>query len=144
MSTNTNKLLDPEVSYSAIENAGLSNFLSFIKNGVKFPAFLKFVKTTPFTLTEWSMFLHISERTLQRYQKEKKSFDTLQSEKILEIAILYKKGVEVFGNSTLFDNWLMQPSIALGNKTPKSFLDTTMGIQFIKEELHKIEHGILA
>lgn len=140
----TNKLLDPEVSYSATESAGLSSFVNFIKSGVKFTAFLKFVSKTPFTLTEWSLFLHISERTMQRYQKEKKSFDALQSEKILEIAMLYKKGIEVFGNSTLFDQWLVYPSISLGNKSPKSFLDTSVGIQFIKEELHKIEHGILA
>jgi putative toxin-antitoxin system antitoxin component (TIGR02293 family) len=138
----SNKLLDPEVSYTAIEAAGLSSFLSYVKSGVKFSSFIKFVGTTPFSLAEWASFLHLSERTMQRYQKEKKSFDTPQSEKILEIAIVYKKGIEVFNNAEQFNYWLSHTSIALGNKTPKSFLDTNRGLQFIKEELHRIEHGI--
>ncbi len=140
----TSKLLDPEVSYQAVENLGVSALFAFIKSGVKYPAFIKFVKHTPFTLSDWAHFLHLSERTMQRYEKDKKSFDVMQSEKILQIAMLYKKGVHVFGTSVSFDEWLLTKNISLGNKMPKSFFDTSIGVSVVMDELLKIEHGILA
>lgn len=138
------KVLEPEVSYSKMESNDIFSLLEYIKKGIKYSAFLKFVQSTPFTLSDWSEFLHLSERTMQRYQKEKKSFDALQSEKILEIAILYKKGVELFGGSKQFDAWLVSNNIALGNKQPKAFLNSSMGVNLILDELHRIEHGVLA
>lgn len=140
----TTKLFDPEVSYSAAEGIGFTSMLTIIRDGVKFNLFMKLVKQTPFTILEWSHFLHISERTMHRYQTEKKSFDTTQSEKIVQIAMLYKKGTEVFSDAFLFNQWLISNNISLGNKTPKSFLDTSLGISLLMDELIKIEHGIFA
>jgi uncharacterized protein (DUF2384 family) len=34
--------------------------------------------------------------------------------------------------------------MALGNKKPKEFLDTSIGIDLLMNELGKIEHGIFA
>ena len=81
---------------------------------------------------------------MQRYTKERKDFDPIQSEKILEVALVYKYGVEVFGNKEKFDIWLGAKNVALGNVAPKSLLDTTFGIGLLKDELTRIEHGILA
>jgi uncharacterized protein (DUF2384 family) len=58
--------------------------------------------------------------------------------------MLYKKGTEVFSDAFLFNQWLISNNIALGNKTPKSFLDTSLGISLLMDELTKIEHGIFA
>lgn len=138
------KVLDPEVSYQAVENLGVSALFAFVKSGVKYTAFSKFVHRTPFTLSDWAAFLHLSERTMQRYEKDKKSFDAMQSEKIIQIAMLYKKGMQVFGSNSSFDTWLITQNISLGNNTPKSFFDTSIGVSIVMDELLKIEHGILA
>lgn len=95
-------------------------------------------------MQDWSRFLHLSERTMQRYKKEKKDFDPIYSEKIIEITLVYNRGVEVFGNQGKFDTWLETSNIALGGMTPKSLLDNTFGIQFVKDELIRIEQGVLA
>lgn len=76
--------------------------------------------------------------------KENKSFDLPQSEKILEIALLFNRGVEVFGNLDRFIEWLGLENIVLRIIKPKSLLDSTFGINLLKEELTRIEHGILS
>jgi len=95
-------------------------------------------------MPDWSRFLHITDRTMQRYKKEMKSFDTIQSEKILQITLLYKKGIDVFGDKTKFDTWLISNNIALGNIKPKDLLDNAFGINLLNDELIRIEHGVLA
>ena len=58
--------------------------------------------------------------------------------------MLYIKGLEVFGDTDKFDIWLESKNIALGGKRPKNLLDNTFGVNLIKDELTRIEHGVLA
>jgi len=50
----------------------------------------------------------------------------------------------VFGNKLKFDSWLETSNLALGDINPKSFLDSNLGINLVKDELARIEHGVLA
>lgn len=115
-----------------------------VRGGVTYERFQTLLDELPFTLEEWARYLHLSERTLQRYKKEDKNFDTLQSEKILQISLVYRRGVEVFGKSELFDAWLSTDSLIFGGAKPKDLLDNAFGISLLDEELTRIEHGILA
>ncbi|HMG69386.1 MAG TPA: MbcA/ParS/Xre antitoxin family protein [Chitinophagaceae bacterium] len=81
---------------------------------------------------------------MQRYKKEKKSFDPIHSEKNLEVTLLYNLGVEVFGNKDKFNTWLETKNLALGGMKPKELLDNTFDIGLLKDELVRIEYGILA
>ncbi len=137
-------LNDALVSYQSLGNRSISSVINTVRRGVGFEAFLNLVKKSPFNIAEWSVFLHLSERTMQRYKKESKTFEPIHSEKILEIALLYQKGVEVFGNNERFDTWLTSNNIALGNVKPRDLLDNTFGISLIKDELGRIEYGVLA
>lgn len=81
---------------------------------------------------------------MQRYKKENKTFDPIYSEKILEITMLFNYGKEVFGDEDNFNTWLQTKSIALGGRAPKELLSNTFGIRLVKDELARIEHGVLA
>lgn len=137
-------IFDSKVSFSAMDDRGVLSLIDMIRQGIQFSQFFAFASKSPFSLSEWSGFLHLSERTMQRYKQEKKTFDALQSEKIIEITLLYKKGVEVFGNESYFNRWLETDNIALGNNQPKKFFDSSFGINLLKDELTRIEHGVLA
>lgn len=115
-----------------------------VRNGVGHLAFRKLMDSTPFSTHEWSAILNLSERTMQRYHLHKKTFDPIYSDKILQIAVLYKTGIEVFGDKASFDTWLETSDIALGGMKPKALLDNTFGIGLVKEELLRIENGVLA
>ncbi|TSJ42805.1 DUF2384 domain-containing protein [Mucilaginibacter corticis] len=117
---------------------------NMVREGVPFPYFTKLSNHIHFDLEDWSSYLHLSERTIQRYKKENKSFDPLYSERILQIELLYKKGIAVFGIADNFYTWMDTVSLPLGNVKPKNLLDTSFGINSIYDELGRIEHGILA
>lgn len=139
-----NEFSEPSVVYGSILDSDMLHLIDKVRKGISFGLFSHVVSISPFSLPDWSAFLHISERSLQRYKKEQKSFDALQSEKIIEISKLYQRGTEVFGNSKKFDSWLFSPSVSLGGRTPKSLLDSSFGIQLINDELGRLEHGVTA
>lgn len=130
--------------YSAVYEQDMPTMILAVRNGIGYEAFRKLATFSPFSQEEWSRILHLTERSLQRYKKENKTFDSLQSEKILQIMLLYKKGIDVFGTKVHFDIWLDSLSPALGQIKPKDILDSAFGIEMIKDELTRIEHGVLA
>ena len=131
-------------SYNSVDDKDVFSIINTIKKGIKFSVFNSIALNSPFSLIEWSGFLNISERTMQRYKKERKSFDSNSSEKIIEIALLFKYGIEVFGNKDKFNTWLETKNVALGGIVPKELLDNTFGINLLKDELTRIEYGVLA
>ncbi|MBO9684560.1 MAG: DUF2384 domain-containing protein [Flavisolibacter sp.] len=146
----TNKALEGKpkpdfiFSYKSSDDKNVLAIIDAVRTGISFNEFEKIANGTPFSLVEWANFLQLSERTLQRTQKEKKSFQPIHSERIVELVMLYDYGVEVFGDKDNFNVWLNSTSIALGGRTPKELLDTKFGIGMVKDELGRIEHGVLA
>lgn len=135
---------DPAVSYGSIDDRNILSIIDMVRRGVKYSHFLQIAKNSPFKISEWSSILHLSERTMQRYESENSAFDPIQSEKIVQITMLNNYGVEVFGNRNKFNIWMDSESIALGGIKPKELLDSNFGIELVKNELGRIEHGILA
>jgi putative toxin-antitoxin system antitoxin component (TIGR02293 family) len=123
---------------------GALNLSSAVKRGLKYSFFRKLAHEIPFSSGDWSAILHLSERTMQRYKNENKTFDPIYSDKILQIAVLYKMGNDVFGDKGNFNTWLETKSLALGGAKPKELLDNTFGIDIVKDELSRIENGVLA
>ncbi len=138
------ELKEPAITYAALDDKNVYSLISAIKEGINFSFFERLAKNIPFTLKEWSSFLHLSERSLQRYKKEKGTFNAITSEKIIEITMLNKYGIEVFGSQENFNIWLAAKNVALGGIKPKDLLDSSFGIQILKDELTCIEHGVLA
>ena len=132
------------VAYGSLDDAQALYLIEIIRKGMNYRKFHGLFKEAAFTLTEWSKILHISERTMQRYESENKSFDPIQSEKIIQIAMLHKYGISVFGNAENFHTWLYSKNIAMGGLLPKDLLDSSFGIDLVKDELGRIEHGVLA
>lgn len=131
-------------NYSLIDDRDVFMLISTVREGIQYATFQHIADKIPFNISEWSNFLHLSERTFQRYKKEKRRFDPLHSERILEITLVYNKGVEVFGDKANFDAWLEAKNVALGSIRPKELLDSTFGIGLLRDELSRIEHGVLA
>ena len=137
-------IFNTNLPYSSIDDINILSLIEQVRKGIDFNTILLYARKSSLSLIEWADFLHISERTMQRYLKDKKSLAPVQSEKFIEIVLLYKKGAEVFGNEPKFDLWLNTENLALGNIKPKSLFDSTFGINLLIDELTRIEHGVLA
>ncbi|MCX6226352.1 MAG: MbcA/ParS/Xre antitoxin family protein [Bacteroidia bacterium] len=135
---------DEPITYESVDEKDVLYLIRAVRTGIGYPRFAALAKAFPFSINDWSGFLHLSERTIQRYQKEVKAFDPVSSERIIEITLLYKHAVEVFGSKKKLDVWLDIQNVALGGAKPKELLDSTFGLQLIRNELVRIEHGVLS
>lgn len=131
-------------TYNSLDNNDIFRLINLAREGIAYEDFKKLSNTYPLNASSWSKILNMSERTMLRYKREKKSFDSIHSEKLLLIMLLFKKGTDVFGNTENFLIWLNAKSIALGGVKPIDLLDSSFGINLVKDELGRIEHGILA
>ena len=120
-----------------------NDFIGIIRAGIPKQAMTNIMDITDISLTEMAAITHTSDRTLRRYTPTQKLSQDL-SERMIELAKLYTRGEEVFGTLEKFRRWMDTILLPLGNKKPKEFLDTSLGIGMIWNEIGRIEHGILA
>lgn len=113
------------------------------REGLLYPKFLVAVEAFNFSKQELAQLLHISNRTLERIHKDKKRLSTPQTERILEVSILFEKGWDFFGDKESFRRWLSIPNYAFENQTPLSMLDTKYGIDSVEMLLDRMAHGIV-
>ncbi|PJW96381.1 hypothetical protein CWI54_27485, partial [Escherichia coli] len=59
--------LDSTLSNSSVDDRDILLLVQTVRAGIKYPLFVKIASQSPFNLSEWSVFLHLSERTIQRY-----------------------------------------------------------------------------
>jgi putative toxin-antitoxin system antitoxin component (TIGR02293 family) len=88
-----------------------------------------------------SRLLHTSHRNIQR-KDEEELLDTLKTEKVLELAAFTQRGIEVIGSKDGFIEWLHSPLVALGNRAPVDYLDTSFGIAMVVKILGRLEQGV--
>ncbi len=120
-----------------------ADFIGIIRKGVPKKSLDHLMDHTGLTVAEISTIIRTSDRTLRRYTARQK-LNPEQSERIIELARLYSRGAEVFGSMDAFKQWMNSTVLALGNKKPKTYLDTSLGINILMNELGRIEHGIFA
>ena len=100
-------------------------------------------KSLGFTAKKMASVLQVTERTLQR-KSTTDILDTHTSEKILQIADVYSKGCEIFGDPEPFSEWLQLENRALNNKQPIDLLASQYGARMVLDELGRIAYGITA
>ncbi|MBP6989024.1 MAG: DUF2384 domain-containing protein, partial [Ferruginibacter sp.] len=109
-----------------------------------FTGFKKIADKSPFSQSEWAIFLHLSERTLQRYAKSNSTFAAINAERALQIAHLLEEGKNTFGSQELFYSWIKSKPYSIDGELTIDSLSTSHGIQLVLTQLGRIQHGILA
>jgi putative toxin-antitoxin system antitoxin component (TIGR02293 family) len=132
-----------DITYSDfLSNKMLMIFI--IREGVPYSLFNLIQHLTPFTDDNWADFLDISTKSLQRYKQTSKSFKSIHSEKIIEMAEVTNVGLDVFGDMEKFKLWLETPNFSLGKLTPLELLKDSYGKELVISELTRINYGILS
>lgn len=89
-------------------------------------------------ISDW---LNVSVKTLREYRKPNSVFKENIKEHVLLLLALFKHGIEVFGTSKEFENWLNNKNFYFDNEKPEMFLNTVTGIKFIDDRLTAMEYG---
>lgn len=114
------------------------------RTGIDVSAFFDLTEVSELSNQELSSILDLSFKTIQRYQKEGKKLNAMNSEQLLKLIGLYQKAEQVFGDIGSFNRWLRKPAAGLDNEHPFTFLQTSGGINLVRDELLRIEYGALA
>lgn len=118
-----------------------SDRLSLIREGVTRRSIDDLMEVTGLSLSEISSSMHITERTLRNYSGNTRLAPD-PSERAIEIGLLYQRGKEVLGSLEAFKEYMGSKIPALDYQRPRDFLDTSLGISFLMEELGRLETGV--
>ncbi len=112
--------------------------------GVAYGAYQPVLEHKGLASKDWARLLHVSERTLQRIQQDRRSLDTEASERLLEVNRLFAHGAEVFGTEERFLQWAGRAVYSLGRRRPLDLMQTLAGMRILHTELGRIQHGMPA
>lgn len=141
-----------ETLHMASEPMALYLPASFVKNNVldniaqnSKELFVKVLEITGLTIKILAEnIFEITPKTFIKYKNNETKIPSRIAELAIEISTLYELGNVVFGNSTVFNQWLEKENPFFNNNKPAQYLNTSTGIHLIYEELKRIEFGATA
>ena len=114
-----------------------------IKKGLPISAFEKIQKELDVSTDTLASTVNIASRTLARRKKEGR-FQPDESERVLRIASLFDRALQVLHNQNRVQLWFKSPQKGLGGKTPLEYADTEPGAREVEDLLGRLEHGVFS
>ena len=112
--------------------------------GLAVSVFDGLIQVSALNKNQLAAFIDATPKTIDNYRLRRHKLGRIESEQLLQLMSLYKKGNEIFGSSESINLWLKQPASGLGGIIPFDLLYTQGGINLVMEELLRIEYGALA
>ncbi|MCF8208875.1 MAG: DUF2384 domain-containing protein [Rhodoferax sp.] len=116
-------------------------WIALVRQGVSAKAVDTALRVMGIGQTELSRALDIPERTLARRKREG-VLSRDESGKLVRLAQVIERAVQVFEDERDALSWLKSPNSALGGSSPLSLLDTDLGAAAVTRTLGRIEHGV--
>jgi putative toxin-antitoxin system antitoxin component (TIGR02293 family) len=114
--------------------------IDLIREGVSGDSITRLADLINIPKNEVYNLLNLKARTAQR--QVSKNLDADKSGHLVQIARILQRCVEVFEGLEKAKRWLKSPNYALGNQIPLHLLDTTEGIELVRDTLTRIEYGV--
>ena len=121
----------------------LLDWVTLVRQGLPTSVVDEVTKAVHLTQAELSAALGIPERTLIRRKKEG-VLSPEESTKLLRLARVVQRAVEVFEDSESAIDWLKTANRSLSGFSPLALLDTDIGTESVLDTLGRIEHGVFA
>jgi putative toxin-antitoxin system antitoxin component (TIGR02293 family) len=117
------------------------DWIEIVRQGLPALAIEALARTVQLTQAELGETLAIPERTLLR-RKQEGMLNTEESAKLVRVARIMHRAIEVFEDRATALDWLKEPNRALGSVSPLSLLDTDLGAEAVRDTMGRIEHGV--
>ena len=118
-------------------------WIALVRQGISANAVDAAVRVMDMGQAELARALDIPERTLARRKKEG-TLSRDESGKLVRLARVVERAVEVFEDGPAALDWLKSPNASLGGASPLSLMDTDLGAVAVLNALGRIEHGVFA
>ena len=124
-----------------IKSKNIDDMIQKVKKGLPVKSFEKLGKKLGVSDNLLCQIVNIPKRTLTR-RKQQGRLNAEESEKVLRIARLYDKALDVFEDVAGTEKWLKEPARGLGGAIPLSYARTELGAREVERLLARIEHGV--
>jgi putative toxin-antitoxin system antitoxin component (TIGR02293 family) len=124
-----------------IQAGRLEDVIGALKKGLPVSALHKLCQHMGVTESRLATTVNIAQRTLTRRKSEGR-LRRDESERVLRIARLFERAVEVLGSEQSAQQWFQSPVRGFGGKTPLEFADTEPGAHEVAAMLDRIEDGV--
>ena len=124
-----------------IKAKSIDDLIGALKLGFSADSFDKLKSRLKISDNMLSKIVHIPQRTLTRRRQDGRLRPD-ESERVLRIAKIYDRALEVFETEIATESWLKKPSRGLGYKVPLEYADTEPGAHEVFKLLGRIEHGV--
>ncbi|MFV9645386.1 MAG: antitoxin Xre/MbcA/ParS toxin-binding domain-containing protein [Desulfobacterales bacterium] len=125
-----------------IQTENVNGLILLLKQGLPVSTFSRLSTILGVPEKSLATTVNIPQRTLTRRKKEGR-LKTDESERVLRLACLYERAIEVYGDEDLARQWFRLPVKGLGGKTPLEFADTEPGAREVEDMLGRIEDGVV-
>jgi len=117
------------------------DYISVSRKGLSIKQLKNILAFTNLSIKDIAKVISLSDRQLARYDDQKILRRDLSAHLIM-ITELYQFGYEVLEDKEHFQKWMHSKIRGLGYQKPIELLDTPFGIQDVKNELGRLEHGV--
>jgi putative toxin-antitoxin system antitoxin component (TIGR02293 family) len=115
-----------------------------IEQGFSFDTLLRLEASSGLLLAVLASVIGVPERTLAR-RKIAGKLEPQESERLLRIATLFEKCVELFeGDVTAAVNWLTSPKRALNHQPPLLYARTELGAREVEDLMGRVDQGVFS
>jgi len=123
------KATEPEVLYAVRQNKITSNYIEDLKklSGLKDELL--------------SASLNLNIKTYRSYKLKSMTMKPYLQEHVFTLLSLFRHGIDFFGTSNKFGEWLQKENYFFDNDQPINFLDTIGGIRYTESRLTSMEYG---
>ena len=134
--------MKPNDFQEAMNPLGINSILKVREQPLRFSDLIRIAAKLGMDQNQMSLLADVSIRTFKK--KSKSSLLSFHiSERVLMLENLYQMGLDVFdSNESSFQDWLNSKIPTLDNHVPNDLLTSLLGIDVVKEELLRIEHGV--
>ena len=119
----------------------LFDLVNLAREGLTTTSINSIIEVLEISVDEMVALLPISRRTLERYEAGQKLSPEL-SDRLIQIAKVYSRTLEVWSDRNLALRWLKSPCKAFGDAIPLSYLNLTSGMTIVMDELGRIDYGV--
>jgi putative toxin-antitoxin system antitoxin component (TIGR02293 family) len=120
---------------------GELDLINLSRKGVRKSSLKSLSNYLGITMDHMSDLLHTSHRTIQR-KDDNELLDVYKSEQTIEVAEVVSRGLDIFRSKEKLQQWLHTSILALGNRKPIEFLDTSFGVKLVYRALSRLEYGV--
>jgi putative toxin-antitoxin system antitoxin component (TIGR02293 family) len=130
------------VTLLGLKTFELRMLLGVIAAGLAWKTFEHFRSKTGMSADQVAEMAALSRRTLARRKNEGR-LSAEESDRLVRAARIYHRALHLFdGDREQATRWLTTSNLALGGKTPLSFMATELGAREVEHVIGRAEHGV--